>query len=131
MQASETTGAFLLMRPEEIRRQVLEEWRGLPEEPIPRERCVRTSDALKKLLRKLGLSERLNEQEIRSAWREIVGDFLAAHSVPVSVHDGVLTVQVIQPAVRYELDRSWKRDIVRKLQARFGAKTVREVCFRG
>ena len=50
---------------------------------------------------------------------------------PVSVRDGVLTVQVIQPAVRYELDRSWKRDIVRKLQVRFGAKVVREVCFRG
>ena len=120
-----------MMRSEEIRRQLLEEWRGLPEEPIPRERCTHASDALKKLLRKLGLSERLNEQEIRSAWREIVGDFLAAHSVPVSIRDGVLTVQVIQPAVRYELDRSWKRDIVRKLQARFGAKAVREVCFRG
>ena len=90
MQASATTGAFLLMRSEEIRRRVLEEWRGLPEEPIPRERCIHASDALKKLLRKLGLSERLNEQEIRSAWREIVGDFLAAHSVPVSVRDGVL-----------------------------------------
>ena len=51
--------------------------------------------------------------------------------LPVSIRDGVLTVQVIQPAVRYELDRSWKRDIVRKLQIRFGAKIVREVCFRG
>jgi len=129
--ASATTGAFLLMRSEEIRRRVLQEWRGLPEEPVPRERCIHASDALKKLLRKLGLTERLNEQEIRSAWREIVGDFLAAHSVPVSVRDGVLVVQVIQPAVRYELDRSWKRDIVRKLQARFGAKAVREVSFRG
>jgi predicted nucleic acid-binding Zn ribbon protein len=119
------------MRSEDIRRRVLEEWRGLPEEPIARERCVNASDALKKLLRKLGLSERLNEEEIRSAWREIVGDFLATHSLPVSVRNGILTVQVIQPAVRYELDRSWKRDILRKLQARFGAKAVREVCFRG
>ena len=119
------------MRGEEIRRRVLEEWRGLPENPVARERSVTVSDALKKLLRKLGLSERLNEQEIRSAWREIVGDFLAAHSLPVSVRDGILTVQVIQPAVRYELDRSWKRDILRKLQARFGAKIVREVRFRG
>jgi hypothetical protein len=33
------------------------------------------------------------------------------------MRDGVLVVQVIQPAVRYELDRSWKRSILRKLQA--------------
>jgi predicted nucleic acid-binding Zn ribbon protein len=118
------------MRIEEIRKRVLEEWRGLPEEPVHRERCVTASDALKKLLRKLGLTERLDEQEIRNAWREIVGDFLAEHSLPISVRGGVLTVQVIQPAVRYELDRSWKRNILRKLQARFGARTVREVCFR-
>lgn len=119
------------MRIEDIRKRVLEEWRGLPDEPPRRERCVTPSDALKKLLRKLGLTERLNEQEIRNAWREIVGDFLAEHSLPVSVRDGVLTVQVIQPAVRYELDRSWKRNILRKLQARFGARAVREVRFRG
>lgn len=119
------------MRIEEVRRRVLEEWRGLPEEPPRRERCVDAADALKKLLRKLGLTERLNEQEIRAAWREIVGGFLAEHSLPVSIRDGVLIVQVVQPAVRYELDRSWKRDILRKLQTRFDAKAVREVRFRG
>ena len=108
---------------------MLEEWRGPPESRSLA--SVHPCLGALKNYRKLGLSERLNEQEIRSAWREIVGDFLAAHSVPVSVRDGVLVVQVIQPAVRYELDRSWKRDIVRKLQARFGAKAVREVCFRG
>jgi predicted nucleic acid-binding Zn ribbon protein len=119
------------MRIEEIRKRVLEEWRGLPERPASRERCVTASDTLKKLLRKLGLTERLNEHEIRNAWREIVGDFLAEHSLPVSIREGVLTVQVIQPAVRYELDRSWKRNILRKLQDRFGARAVREVRFRG
>lgn len=118
------------MRIEEIRKRVIEDWRGLPEEAKSRERCVPAADALKKLLRKLGLSERLNEEEIRVAWREIVGDFLAGHSVPVGVHQGVLSVQVIQPTVRYELDRCLKRDILRKLQARFGATIVREVRFR-
>jgi predicted nucleic acid-binding Zn ribbon protein len=119
------------MRIEEIRKRVLEEWRGLPEESERRERCVPASDALKKLLRKLGLAERVSEQEIRAAWREIVGDFLAEHSLPVSVREGVLIVRVIQPTVRYELDRSWKPDVLRKLQARFDAKIVREVRFCG
>ena len=117
------------MRVEEIRKRVLEDWRGLPERPSRPERCVRAADALEKLVHKLGLTERLDEQEIQGAWREIVGDFLAEHSLPVSMRDGVLTIQVVQPAVRYELERSWKRRILQKLQARF-QKTVREVRFR-
>lgn len=118
------------MRIEEIRKRVIEEWRGLPDEPEDPERCVLAADALKKLLPKLGLTERLNEQEVQAAWRSIVGDFLADHSVPVSMRDGLLIVQVLQPTVRYELDRTWKSEILRKLKARFGARTVKEIRFR-
>ena len=65
-----------MMRVEEIRKRVLEDWRGLPEQPLRPERCVLAADALKRLIHKLGLTERLSEQEIQAAWREIVGDFL-------------------------------------------------------
>lgn len=118
------------MRIEDIRRRVIEEWRGLPDRPEKADRCVLAADALKKILPKLGLTERLNEQEVQAAWREIVGDFLAEHSVPVSMREGVVTVQVLQPTVRYELDRTWKKEILAKLKARFGAKTVKEIRFR-
>ena len=118
------------MRPEEIRRRLIEEWRGLRDRPERPERVIAAADALKKLLPKLGLTERLNEQEVLAAWSEIVGDFLAQHSVPVSMREGVILIQVLQPTVRYELDRSWKPEILRKLQARFGVKTVKEVRFR-
>ena len=70
------------MRIAEIRKRVLEDWRGLPEETARPERCVPAADALKKLIQKLGLTERLNEQEIQAAWREIVGDFLAGAFAP-------------------------------------------------
>jgi len=118
------------MRIQDIRRRVLEEWRGLPDTPEKNDRCVLVSDALKKILPKLGLTERLNEQEVQAAWREIVGDFLAEHSVPVSMKDGIVIVQVLQPTVRYELDRTWKPEILRKLKAKFGARTIREIRFR-
>jgi len=118
------------MRAEEIRRRVLAEWRGLPDGPDKPDRCVSVQDALKKLLPKLGLSARLNEQEVLSAWRELVGDFLADNSQPASLKDGVLIVQVLQPTVRYELDRTWKPEILRKFKARFGARTVRDIRFR-
>jgi len=118
------------MRIDQIRKRVLEEWRGLPDIPDGNERCVAVSDALRKLLPKLGLTERLNEQEVKTCWREIVGDFLSTHSAPSSMKEGVLIVQVLQPTVRYELDRSWKPDILRKLQAKFGSRTIKEVRFR-
>ena len=118
------------MRVEYIRKRVLEDWRGLPEKPERPERCIPAAEALKKLLPKLGLTERLNEQEVQTAWNEIVGDFLAAHSLPDSMRDGILIIQVLQPTVRYELERSWKPEILRKLKTRFGPKTVKEVRFR-
>lgn len=118
------------MRIDKIRQRVLDEWRGMSEEPERPERCTLAADALKKLLPRLGLTERLNEQDVMNAWREIVGDFLAEHSMPSALKDGVLIIQVLQPSVRYELDRTWKPEILRKLKARFGAKAVKEVRFR-
>ncbi len=118
------------MRIEQIRRKILEEWRGLPDGAERPDRTMGVAEALKKLLPRLGLTERLNEKEIQDAWRGIVGDFLASHSVPVSMKEGVLIVQVLQPTVRYELDRSWKPEILRKLRERFGARTIKDIKFR-
>jgi predicted nucleic acid-binding Zn ribbon protein len=118
------------MRIEYIRQQVLQDWRGLAENPEPLDRCVTAAEALKKLMPRLGLTERLNEQEVQNAWLDIVGPFLATHSTPASLKDGILVVQVLQPTVRYELDRTWKSDILKKLKARFGAKAIKEVRFR-
>ncbi len=113
-----------------FRRRALAEWRGLPEPPDKPDRCLAVGALLEKILPKLGLKDRLSEQQIMEAWRDIVGDFLARHSLPVSLSSGILTVQVLQPSVRYELDRTWKREVLTKLQARFGARVVREVRFR-
>lgn len=118
------------MSPDSLRRKVLAEWRGLEEPKQKADRCASVADLLQKVMPKLGLGERLGEQQVASAWREVVGDFLAQHSLPVGLSGGVLTVQVVQPSVRYELDRTWKRDILAKLQERFGKKVVREVRFR-
>jgi len=118
------------MRIDYIRRRVIEDWRGLADNPEPPDRCVSAAEALKKLLPRLGLTERLNEKEVQDAWLEVVGEFLAQHSTPASLKDGILVVQVLQPTVRYELDRSWKPEVLKKLQDRFGKKAIREVRFR-
>lgn len=118
------------MSPASLRRKALSEWRGLDEPKPKRDHCASVADLLQKILPKLGLADRLCEQQVTDAWREVVGDFLAQHSIPSGLAGGTLTVQVIQPSVRYELERTWKREILDKLQARFGKKIVREVRFR-
>ncbi len=118
------------MSPDFLRFKALSEWRGLEEPKAKPDKCSSVADILQKILPKLGLSDRLCEQQVTEAWREVVGDFLAQHSLPVGLTGGVLTVQVIQPSVRYELERSWKREILDKLQSRFGKRAVREIRFR-
>jgi predicted nucleic acid-binding Zn ribbon protein len=114
----------------QLRDRVLAEWRGLSQRMPRPDRSQSVGDALEKVMRGFGLSERLTESQILGAWKEIVGDFIATHSCPSRLRDGVLYVQVIQPTVHYELDRVCKPQIVKKLKARFGAKVIRDVRFR-
>ena len=113
-----------------LRASVIAEWRGLPERKLRPDRWQTASDVLPKLMQRLGLSERLHENEVIEAWAQIVGEFIAAHSAPVSLREGVLYVRVLQPALHYELEQISKVAILRKLKQRFGGKTVRDMRFR-
>ena len=81
-------------------------------------------------MQKLGLKERLRESEVIETWSSIVGEFIAAHSPPVALRQGVLYVRVLQPSLHYELEQISKSDILRKLKQRFGSRTIRDVRFR-
>ena len=82
------------------------------------------------MMQRLGLKERLHETEVIDAWSKIVGDFIAAHSAPVILREGILYVRVLQPTLHYELEQVSKIYILRKLKQRFGAKVIRDVRFR-
>ena len=77
----------------------------------------------------LGLGERMREAQVLEAWQDMVGAYNAAHSKPHRLKDGVLYVQVLQPSIRFELERI-RGEITAKLKERFGARAVREVRFR-
>lgn len=81
-------------------------------------------------MQSLGLGERVLESEVLRAWREVVGDFISAHSTPSRLREGVLYVRVLQPTIHFELERVWKADILRKLKGRFGPRVIRELRFR-
>ena len=113
-----------------LRTRVISEWRGLPEKTVTHNCWNAPADLLPKLMQRLGLKHRLQETEVLEAWSNIVGDFIAAHSAPVALREGVLYVRVLQPALHYELEQVAKIDIVRKLKQRFGGKIIRDVRFR-
>jgi predicted nucleic acid-binding Zn ribbon protein len=116
--------------PFSLRERVIAEWRGLAE-PKPRpDRLKAAGELVPALMQKLGLRERLHENEVMEAWAGIVGDFIAAHSAPVALRNSILYVRVLQPALHYELERILRTEILRKLKQRFGARTIKEVRFR-
>ena len=114
---------------QKLKSRVIAEWRGLFEAPMRTSRTRNVGEILEKLLPALGLSERLNETAILEAWCEIAGDFFARHSTPIRLKARILYIQVFQPSVRYELDRTWKPQLLAKLQEKFGKKTIRELRF--
>ena len=113
-----------------LRAKVINEWRGLPERKITHSRWAAPAEILPQLMQRLGLKERLHESEVAEAWGKIVGDFIAAHSSPVALREGILYVRVLQPALHYELEQVSKSEILRKLKQRFGVKIIRDVRFR-
>jgi predicted nucleic acid-binding Zn ribbon protein len=117
------------MRPS-LRAAVLAEWRGLPEKSQRPDRWQAAADVLPKLMQRLGLKDRLQESEVIDAWAKTVGEFIAAHSAPVALREGVLFVRVLQPSLHYELEQISKADILRKLKQRFGGKIIRDIRFR-
>ena len=113
-----------------LRAAVIAEWRGLPQKKIQPDRWQSPAELMPRLMQRLGLRDRLRETEVIDAWSKIVGDFIAAHSTPVALREGILYVRVLQPALHYELEQISKPEILRKLKLRFGTKTIRDVRFR-
>jgi predicted nucleic acid-binding Zn ribbon protein len=113
-----------------LRAAVIAEWRGLPERKQRVDRWQSPAELVPKLMQRLGLRERLHETEVIDAWGKIVGEFIATHSAPVALREGVLYVRVLQPALHYELEQISKSEILRKLKQRFGGRTIRDVRFR-
>ena len=112
------------------RANLIADWRGY-DEPKPKpDRTQLAGAAATAFLKQLGLGEQMDEDELKRVWKEIVGDFLAVHSTPVRLKDGILVVQVMQSTVHYELDRMLKPKLLKKLKERFGAKRIREIRFR-
>lgn len=112
-----------------MQRRILADWRGvyIPPDLSGYERKV--GDVVGRILQRAGVADRPAHEEIAADWAAMVGDFLSRHSRPVALRRGVLQVAVVQAAVRYDLERRHKRDILERLQAQYGPAKVKDVKF--
>lgn len=85
--------------------------------------------AVTKTLKKLGLENRFNEEQVFEAWNEMVDSFVAENARPISMNRKILFIQVLHSTVYYELERM-RGQILNKMQNRFGKENIRDVQFR-
>ncbi len=115
-------------RREGIHEDLMQEWLGC-EKPLNTGKNISAAgDWIDSILKAQFFSESLNEEEVKSAWKEIAGDFIGMHTEPVSVKEGNLILRVTQPAMRFHLEQM-KPELLRKVKARFGIGKIKSIKF--
>lgn len=88
--------------------------------------AARAGDVVDKLLKGLGLDERLHQYRALIIWDEVVGPQIAARTRPVRIREGVLEVNVDQPTWRQQL-QLMKPKILAQLNAELGKATIKDL----
>ena len=112
-----------------IRARVLGEWRRARVERNTSSYEHPVADLIPGIVRSIGIQDQITAEAITEEWQSIVGSFLGANSRPVKLQGRVLTIAVLQSTLLYMLEQEFKREILAKVRARFGEKTVRDVKF--
>jgi len=111
-----------------IREQVLREWRGIDEPLNLNDGIHRPEECLAAILSRFGIQEGLDEEQVKEAWQQLAGDFIAAHSQPDSVRNGQLILRVTQPAMRFHLEQM-KPMLLERLKNLLGHDKIRMIRF--
>ncbi len=83
---------------------------------------------LARLVDYLGMGGRLHEQRAVEIWPEVVGDAIAAVTKAISIKNGILTIEVVNPSWRQELSYL-APDILSKVNRTLGNSLVKKLRF--
>ena len=111
-----------------IREEVLREWRGCDEVTDLNEGYIPRSNSFPRSFAAAGAEDGLHEDQVRAAWKELAGDFIARHTEPVSVKNGHLVLRVTQPAMRFHLEQM-KPMLLTRIRAQLGEDRIKSVKF--
>ncbi len=71
-------------------------------------------------------AEYLDEQRVLQSWPQVVGPFIASHTIDLSIKNGVLFVRVDSDALRHELNYS-KSLLMKNLNEVVGKEVIKEI----
>ena len=115
-------------RPGTIREEILREWRGA-DEPADLNAGIHLAEKfVAAILRAAGAEDGLHEDQVRAAWKELAGDFIARHTEPVSVKSGNLVLRVTQPALRFQLAQM-KPMLLARIRSQLGEDRIKTIKF--
>ena len=77
-------------------------------------------------LKEFGLEEKTAKYSVITGWADVVGESVASVTVAEKLERGVLQVRVANSVWKYELTMR-KGEILRKLQAEFGSRSVSDI----
>jgi len=116
-------------RRQRLRQRVLREWRGCDEPSRSTENVCRAGEFLSEILAQAeATKDGVDGERLRVAWRSLAGEMIASQCEPDGLRDGVVTLRVIQPAMRFHLEQV-KPMLVRRLRSELGEDLVRSVRF--
>ena len=84
--------------------------------------------ALKKLIKKQGIEQEINQQKATDVWGQVVGKKIKEHTEPIDVRFGVLTVKTSSPVWRQELQFQ-KKSIVNSINKKLKKTTIKDIRF--
>ena len=111
------------------RAKILTEWRGGIDPPDPARNIHQPGEFMQDLLKVIGLSEGIEEQKLKEIWNRIAGDFVAKHTVPESIRDGILILRVLQPTMKFHLQQMSGK-LLENLRRELGSSAIRQVIFK-
>lgn len=82
------------------------------------------------VLKKLGLARKFQESQIKADWTKWVGDSVAQHTTPYRVINKKLVIYVDNSVWLAELNRFYKKTILRRVQKEVGKDLIEEIIFK-
>ena len=86
------------------------------------------SGTLKKLIRKQGLENEINQQKAIDLWEEVVGQKIKENTEPLEIQFGVMIVKTKNPVWKQELQLQ-KEDIIKSINKKLIKTMIKDLRF--
>ena len=83
---------------------------------------------ISRAIKKTGLEQVLNQQEVLDRWGEVVGKKISENSEATKITNGVLSVKTKSPTWRQELQLQ-KTEIIKKINNELEKKIIKDIRF--